>query len=143
MRVEETIALAALIQATVAKLYRLYSANTGFRLYRRSLLMENKWRAARYGLDGKLIDFGKQTEVPERVLIEEYLEFVDDVLDELGSRKEVEYVREIMKMGTGADRQLKMFRKTGDMKAVVDYIIEETEVGLGEEALDVPTARAV
>jgi carboxylate-amine ligase len=143
MRVEETIALAALIQATVAKLYRLYSANTGFRLYRRSLLMENKWRAARYGLDGKLIDFGKQTEVPERELIEEYLEFVDDVLDELGSRKEVEYVREIMKMGTGADRQLKVYRKTGDMKAVVDYIIEETEVGLGEAVSDVPTARAV
>jgi len=143
MRVEETIALAALIQATVAKLYRLYSANTGFRLYRRSLLMENKWRAARYGLDGKLVDFGKQTEVPERELIEEYLEFVDDVLDELDSRKEVEYVREIMKMGTGADRQLKVYRKTGDMKAVVDYIIEETEVGLGEAVSDVPTARAV
>ena len=143
MRVDETIALAALIQATVAKLYRLYSANTGFRLYRRSLLMENKWRAARYGLDGKLVDFGKQTEVPERELIEEYLEFVDDVLDELGSRKEVEYIREIMRMGTGADRQLKVFRKTGDMKAVVDYIIEETEVGLGETVSDVPTARAV
>jgi carboxylate-amine ligase len=143
MRVEETIALAALIQATVAKLYRLYSANTGFRLYRRSLLMENKWRAARYGLDGKLVDFGKQTEVPERELIEEYLEFVDDVVDELGSRKEVEYIREIMKMGTGADRQLAVFRKTGDMKAVVDYIIEETEVGLGEEEVVMPTARAV
>ena len=143
MRLDETIAIAALIQATVAKLYRLYSANTGFRLYRRSLLMENKWRAARYGLDGKLVDFGKQTEVPERELIEEYLEFVDDVVDELGSRKEVEYIRQIMKMGTGADRQLRVFRETGDMKAVVDYIIEETEVGLGEEALDIPTARAV
>ncbi|HWZ81153.1 MAG TPA: carboxylate-amine ligase [Terriglobales bacterium] len=143
MRLDETIALAALIQATVAKLYRLYSANTGFRLYRRSLLMENKWRAARYGLDGKLVDFGKQTEVPERELIEEYLEFVDDVVDELGSRKEVEYVREIMKMGTGADRQLEVFRKTGDMKAVVDYIIEETEVGLSEAVSDLPAARAV
>ena len=59
MRVDETIALAALIQATVAKLYKLYSQNQGFRLYRRSLLMENKWRAARYGINGKLIDFGK------------------------------------------------------------------------------------
>ena len=143
MRLDETIALAALIQATVAKLYRLYSANTGFRLYRRSLLMENKWRAARYGLDGKLVDFGKQTEVPERELIEEYLEFVDDVVDELDSRKEVEYIRHIMKMGTGADRQLAVFRKTGDMKAVVDYIIEETEVGLSEAVSDLPTARAV
>ena len=143
MRLEETIALAALIQATIAKLYKLYSANQGFRLYRRSLLMENKWRAARYGIDGKLIDFGKQKEAPERELIEEYLEFVDDVLDELGSRKDVEYVREIMKMGTGADRQLHVFRETNDMKAVVDYIIEETELGLEESVTNAPAAKAV
>jgi carboxylate-amine ligase len=142
MRVDETIALAALIQATVVKLYKLYEANQGFRLYRRSLLMENKWRAARYGIDGKLIDFGKQMEVPERELIEEYLSFVDDVLDELGSRQEVEYVREIMKMGTGADRQLQVYRETGDMKAVMDYIIEETEVGVEEEER-MPAAKAV
>src|SRR5271157_3784901 len=142
MRAEETIALAALIQATVTKLYKLHSMNQGFRLYRKSLLMENKWRAARYGINGKLIDFGKQTEVPERDLIEEYLEFVDDVLDELDCRKEVEYIREIMKMGTGADRQLQVYRETGDMKAVVDYIIEETEVGV-DEVDSLPTARAV
>jgi carboxylate-amine ligase len=143
MRVDETIALAALIQATVAKLYKLYAANTGFRLYRRSLLMENKWRAARYGLEGKLIDFGKQKEVAEPELVEEYLEFVDDVVDELDCRPEVEYVREIMKMGSGADRQLAVFHRTNDMKAVVDYIIEETEVGLGETVKPVPAARAV
>jgi glutamate---cysteine ligase / carboxylate-amine ligase len=144
MRVEETIALAALIQATVAKLYKLYAANQGFRLYRKSLLMENKWRAARYGIEGKLIDFGKQIEVPEPELIEEYLAFVDDVVDELGSRKEVEYVREILKMGTGADRQLQVYRKTGDMKAVMDYIIEETEVSVGEdETATMPAAKAV
>jgi carboxylate-amine ligase len=142
MRVDETIALAALIQATVAKLYKLYSQNQGFRLYRKSLLMENKWRAARYGINGKLIDFGKQLEVPERELIEEYLEFVDDVLDELDCREEVEYIHEIMKMGTGADRQLDVYRKSGDMKAVVDYIIEETEVGV-DEVDSLPTARAV
>jgi glutamate---cysteine ligase / carboxylate-amine ligase len=144
MRVEETIALAALIQATVAKLYKLYAANQGFRLYRKSLLMENKWRAARYGIEGKLIDFGKQTEVPEPELIEEYLSFVDDVVDELGSREEVEYVREILKMGTGADRQLQVYHKTYDMKAVMDYIIAETEVGVGEdESASVPAAKAV
>jgi len=142
MRLDETIALAALIQATVAKLYKLYSQNQGFRLYRRSLLMENKWRAARYGINGKLIDFGKSMEVPERELIEEYLEFVDDVLDELDCREEVEYIREIMQMGTGADRQLDVYRKSGDMKAVVDYIIEETEVGV-DEVDSLPTARAV
>jgi glutamate---cysteine ligase / carboxylate-amine ligase len=138
MRVDETIALAALIQATVAKLYKLYSANQGFRLYRRALLMENKWRASRYGIDGKLIDFGKQTEVPFRDLAEEYLAFVDDVLDELGSRKEIEYIRTILREGTGADRQLRVYEKTQDLQKVVDYIIEETEVGLFE-----PSAAAV
>ena len=134
MRVDETIALAALIQATVAKLYKLYTANQGFRLYRRALLMENKWRAARYGLDGKLIDFGKQKEVPARDLIHEYLDFVDDVADELDSREELNYIREILEMGTGADRQLRVFQKTGDLKQVVDYIIEETEAGVDETA---------
>ena len=130
MRADETIALAALMQAVVVKLYNLYSVNMGFRLYRRALLMENKWRASRYGTEGKLIDFGRQEELPARELIGELLEFVDDVVDGLGSRKEVEYVRQILEMGTGAERQLRVFEKTGDIKAVVDYIIEETKFGL-------------
>ena len=132
MRADETIAIAALIQATVAKLYKLYTANQGFRLYRRALIMENKWRAARYGLDGKLIDFGKQKEVPARDLVQEYLEFVDDVVDELDSREELEYLHKILEKGSGADRQLRIFQETGDLKKVVDYIIEETEAGLAE-----------
>jgi glutamate---cysteine ligase / carboxylate-amine ligase len=132
MRLDETVALAALIQATVAKLYKLYSANQGFRLYRRALIMENKWRASRYGIEGKLIDFGKQAEVPFRHLAEEYLEFVDDVLDELDSRDEVGYIRQILSMGTGADRQLRVFEETQDLKKVVDYIMQETEAGLLE-----------
>ena len=130
MRVDESIALAALIQATVAKLYKLYGANQGFRLYRRALIMENKWRAARYGINGNLIDFGKQKEVPVRDLIREYLDFVDDVVDELDSREELNYIQEILEMGTGADRQTRVFEETGDLKKVVDFIIEETEVGL-------------
>lgn len=135
MRMDETIALAALIQATVAKLYKLYSANQGFRLYRRALIMENKWRAARYGLNGNLIDFGKQTEVAVQDLIAEYLDFVDDVVDELGSRQELSYIYEILKMGSGADRQVRVFEQSGDLKTVVDYIIEETEAGLSETTL--------
>ena len=132
MRAEETIAIAALIQATVAKLYKLHAANQGFRLYRRALIMENKWRALRYGLDGKLIDFGKRTEVPMRELMLEYLNFVDDVVDELGSREEINYVHRILETGSGADRQLRVFRETGDLAKVVDYILEETEAGLYE-----------
>ena len=142
MRLDETIALAALIQATVAKLYKLYAANQGFRLYRRALLMENKWRAARYGLDGKLIDFGKQKEVPERDLIREYLDFVDDVVDELDSREELNYIHEILEVGSGADRQLRVFQETGDLKKVADYIMQQTEVGL-EEAVAVTRARKI
>ena len=142
MRVDETIALAALIQATVAKLYKLYSANQGFRLYRRALIMENKWRAARYGLHGKLIDFGKQTQVPVQELILEYLAFIDDVVDELGSREEIEYVHKIMEMGSGADRQIRVFEETGDLKKVVDFIIEETEVGVAEAAAPVSEQKA-
>jgi carboxylate-amine ligase len=132
MRADETIALAALIQATVAKLYKLYTANQGFRLYRRALIMENKWRAARYGLDGKLIDFGKQKEVPARDLIHEYLDFVDDVVDELDSREELNYIHRILETGSGADRQLRVYQETGDLKKVLDYIVEETEAGLAE-----------
>jgi carboxylate-amine ligase len=132
MRADETIALAALIQATVAKLYKLHASNQGFRLYRRALLMENKWRAARYGMNGKLIDFGKQTEVPAKDLIREYLEFVDDVVDELDSREELNYIHTMLETGSGADRQLQVYKETGDLKKVVDYIIEETETGLAE-----------
>ena len=130
MRADETIAIAALIQATVAKLYKLHAANTGFRLYRRALIMENKWRALRYGIEGKLIDFGKRIEVPFRDLMYEYLHIIDDVVDELNSREEINYVHKILEMGSGADRQLRVFRETGDLVKVVDYIISETEVGL-------------
>ena len=131
MRLEETIALAALIQATAVKLYRLHARNQSWRQYSRALLMENKWRAARYGIDGALIDFGRETEVPERALILEYLDFVDDVLDELDSREAVEYVRWILDHGTGADRQLRAWEASGrDLKAVVEFMIEETRQGL-------------
>ena len=95
------------------------------------LINENKWRAARYGIHGKLIDFGKQEEVPYRDLCGELLDFVDDVLDELGSRHEVEYIRQILDHGTGADRQLAVFEQSnGDLIKVVDYIVEETKQGI-------------
>src|SRR5580658_9312632 len=134
MRADETIAIAALIQATVAKLYKLYTANQGFRLYRRALIMENKWRASRYGLDGKLIDFGRRIEVPMRDLVDEYLAFVDDVLDELGSREAIAGIRRIVENGNGADRQLRVFKETGDLTKVVDYIIEETQASVFSKA---------
>lgn len=131
MRIDETIAIVALMQATVAKLYKLHSMNESFRLYGRALIMENKWRALRYGVQGKLIDFGKKEEVSFPVLMQEYLDFVDDVVDDLGCREEIEYIGRILEMGSGADRQLRVFRETGDLKKVVDYIIDETRLPPG------------
>ena len=130
MRVDETIALAAIMQAITAKLHKLIKLNLGFRLYRRILLNENKWRAARYGIQGKMIDFGKQEEVDAKLLIMELINFVDDVVDELGSREEINYLLKMLEMGTGADRQLEVFNKTKDMKKVVDLIVQETHLGL-------------
>ena len=130
MRVDETIALAALIQAVTVKLYKLIRQNLGFRLYRRLLLNENKWRAARHGISGKLIDFGKQEEVDCVALIHELLAFIDDVVDELGSREEIEYIHQILRAGTGADRQIAVFQATNDVRSVVDFIVQETHHGL-------------
>ncbi|MBA3514294.1 MAG: carboxylate-amine ligase [Pyrinomonadaceae bacterium] len=126
-RVDDTIAIAALFQAIVAKLNKLIEKNLGFRLYRRLLIQENKWRAVRYGLDGMMIDFGKQKEVPTRDLIHELLDFVDDVVDPLGSRKEIEHIHTIMQRGTSADEQLEVYTSSNnDLNAVVDRLIART-----------------
>ncbi|TMC40402.1 MAG: carboxylate-amine ligase [Chloroflexi bacterium] len=125
-RLDETICLAALMQAICAKLLQLRSRNLGFRKYMPALIAENKWRAIRYGIDGNLIDFGKQAEVPMRELALELLEFVDDVVDDLGSRKAVEYVHTILAEGTSADRQLRVLRETGDVHKVVEMLAGET-----------------
>jgi glutamate---cysteine ligase / carboxylate-amine ligase len=135
MRVDETIALAALIQAVTVKLHRLIKQNLGFRLYRRLLISENKWRAARYGLSGKLIDFGKQEEVDAVALIHELLDFVADVLEELRSQEEIDSIHRILQVGTGADRQLEVWEQSNDLINVVDYIVDETHYGLGVEPL--------
>ncbi len=129
-RVDDTLAIAALIQAVIAKLYKLLSQNITFRVYRRRLLDENRWRASRYGIDGKLIDFGREAEVETRSLLNELLEFVSTEVEELGSNNEMAHVERIMREGTGADRQLAAFERTHDMKAVVDQIVSETYEGL-------------
>jgi len=130
LTVHETIAIAALFQAICAKLYKLKSQNLNFMMYSRALLNENKWRASRYGIDGSMIDFGKETEVNTRVLIYELLDFVDDVVPHLGSRHAINHVHKILENGTGADRQLKVYQDTGSLVAVVDYIQESFLSGL-------------
>ncbi len=130
MTVDETIAITALIQALVAKLYKLREQNLNFMIYKRALVNENKWRAGRYGIDGKLIDFGKEMEVNTRGLIHELLAFVEDVVDDLGSRSEINRVFDILNNGTGADRQLAVYEQTNDLRAVVDYYMAQTLKGI-------------
>ena len=125
MTVPETIAIAALFQAVCAKIYKLRMQNLNFIQYTRPLINENKWRASRYGIDGRLIDFGKEEEVNTRVLIYELLDFVDDVVDHLGSRHAIGYVSKILEAGTGADRQLKAYEETKSLTSVVDYIHDQ------------------
>jgi carboxylate-amine ligase len=132
-RVDDTIAIAALFQALVAKVNKLLDQNLTFRLHHRMLIEENKWRAVRYGLDGKIIDFGKGKEVPIRGVIRELLRFVDDVIDELGSRKEIDHIYTILERGTSADEQLRVWRETGDLKAVVDHLIKMTMENVSSE----------
>ncbi len=130
-RVDEAVCIAAILQAIVAKLWKLRRDNLSFRQYSVAFIEENKWRASRYGLDGKLIDFGKGMEQPSRVLIREMLDwFLGDVIDELGTRKEIEYAYKILEEGTSADRQLATFKRTGDLHQVVDQLIRETAEGV-------------
>lgn len=130
-RVDEAVCVAAIFQAIIAKLWKLRRDNMTFRVYPFDLIEENKWRAVRYGLDGKLIDFGKQQELPARDLLRELIEwFIGDVVDELGSRQEIEYVYRILQEGSSADRQLATYERTGDLKAVVDQLIQETSEGV-------------
>ena len=133
-RPADAVMLGALCQAIIVKLHKLYTRNMGYRIYARALIEENKWRAARWGVEGNLIDFGKQSEVPMRQLGEELLDFVDDVLDDLGSRESLAPIERILREGTSAERQLRTYSETGDLKAVVRQIVAETR---GE-----PTAQA-
>lgn len=136
-RVDDTIAVAALFQAIVAKLSIMIDKNWGFRLYHRRLIQENKWRAIRYGLDGNLLDLGKQKEVPVKDLIRELLEFVDDVVDQLDSRKEIEHIHTILERGTSADEQLRVYHENNqDFVPVVDMLIKNTLENVPERCFD-------
>jgi carboxylate-amine ligase len=130
-RVDDTVAIAALIQAVMGKLYLLYRRNLAFREYARELIEENKWRAVRYGLDGQLIDFGKQEQVPVRHLIGELLDFVAEAADILKSQGELDRIRAIVQEGTSADRQLAVHTRTnGNLNAVVDDLMAQSILGV-------------
>lgn len=128
----QELAIVSLIQALVAKLYLLLRRNMSWRHYISPLVEENKWRASRYGIRGKLIDFGQQKERPYAELLEEMIEFVAEASDMLGTSHEVANVRKILHEGTSAEKQLEVYKNSSnDTRAVTRWLIEETMRGVG------------
>ncbi len=129
---EDSIALAALCQALVAKLTWLYKRNMQTSVFPSHFIEENKWRAARYGLDAQIIDFGQKRNLSMRDSIHELLDFVDDGLDDLNTRHEINYLRALLEdpRGTGADRQLAVYRETHDAHAVTSYLLQTAMEGV-------------
>ena len=136
--IEDTLALAALSQALIAKLTWCHEHNVDVPVLTRDYLDENKWRAMRYGLDAEYIDFVGRRRLPMRDAIHETLDFVDEVVDDLGSRAEMTYLRALMSSpkGTGADRQIAVFEQTQDTSKVVELLIEQTLQGITLDAAD-------
>lgn len=132
LTIEDTLAIAALCQALVAKLTWLYRRNVTTHVLPANYIEENKWRASRYGLDAEVVDFVQNRRLSMRQAISETLDFVDDVLDDLGSRHEINYIRELLDdpRGTGADRQIALYQETGSIHAVTHFLIQQTTQGL-------------
>ena len=133
--VEDVVGIAAVVQAVVAWLVDLRARNISFRTYPRSLIEENKWRAERYGLDGMLIDFGKERQLPARALVRELLRLIDPYVNQLGTRREVDHLYTVIERGTSADRQRRIFQQHGGkdnsaaaLRAVVDSVVAETMI---------------
>jgi carboxylate-amine ligase len=137
-KVADTTTIAALIQAIMAQLYILRTKNQQWRSYMRALIEENKWRAVRYGLEAKLIDFGQEKEVPVRELLGELLDFVDEASTLLGTKEMLrENLQRILREGTSADRQIQVYGASGmDPKKVVDHLIAETMMDVSQLPLD-------
>jgi len=137
-RVEDAVAIAALLVCTMRMLYRLRLANQRWRIYTPMLIRENRWRAMRYSYDEGLIDFAKGQLVPFEELIEEILSLIAEDAEALGCVEEVGHVRTIMQRGTSAHRQLKAYElaeaagnSTEDcLKAVVAQLVEATAKGV-------------
>jgi len=124
----DTLAITALIQAAVAWMVDLRQRNMSFRIYERLLIAENKWRAVRYGLEGKLIDFGLEQSLPARDLVRELVARVEPFGAKLNSVDELAHVHTMLERGSSAEQQLKVWQTSNqDTKAVVDFLVAETE----------------
>ena len=137
-RLDDTIALTALLVCLLRMLYRLRTRNQRWRIYTPMLIRENRWRAMRYSFDEGLIDLAKGVVVPFEELIDEMLSHVAEDAEALGCEKELADVRRILTRGTSAHRQLKKYeleRSAGasvddSLRSVVDLLIADTAAGL-------------
>ncbi|MGH2506538.1 MAG: carboxylate-amine ligase [Ktedonobacteraceae bacterium] len=138
---DDTLALAALCQALIAKLTWLHQRNLSTHVLPRYFVEEHKWHATRYGLDGQVADFVQGRHLSMRDSISELLDLVDDVLDDLGSRREIDHLRRLLvnPQGTGADRQIEIYQRTGSIQAVTQYLIDQTAESLDTGTPKIPT----
>ncbi|NPA91005.1 MAG: YbdK family carboxylate-amine ligase [Chloroflexi bacterium] len=125
-RLDDVLAFVALFQALVAWLWDLRRRNLSFRIYHGDLIQENRWRAARYGLDTKLIDFGKEREFWARSLLREFLYLLTGYAEQLDSWTYLERIYSIVELGNSATRQLRVYRETHSLHAVVNHLVQET-----------------
>ncbi len=129
-RLDDVVTIAALLQCIVGWCADLRLRNMQFRTYDRLLIMENKWRAIRYGAEGRLIDFGKEQEVPLPRLIWELGSLIDAQADALGTLHYIERCFDIAESGSSADHQLRVWKESdSSIKAVIDYITDTSEEG--------------
>ncbi|MDH3748038.1 MAG: carboxylate-amine ligase [Gammaproteobacteria bacterium] len=137
-RVDDAIALAAMLVCILRMLYRLRTRNQRWRIYTPMLIRENRWRAMRYSFDEGLVDLARGVVVPFHDLIDEILALVAEDADALGCAREIGSVRDILTRGTSAHRQLRAYEleqaagKSDEdcLKAVVDTLISDTTEGL-------------
>ncbi|MGH2506537.1 MAG: carboxylate-amine ligase [Ktedonobacteraceae bacterium] len=129
---DDMLALAALCQALIAKLTWLHQRNLSSHVLPRYFIEEHKWHASRYGLDAKVADFVQGRHLSMRESISELLDLVDDVLDDLGSRREMLHLRTLLDSpnGTGADRQIQVYQHNQSTADVVQHLIQQTMQGV-------------
>jgi carboxylate-amine ligase len=137
-RLDDAITVAALYLSLLGYLFRLRRRNQRWRVYTPFLISENMWRAQRYGTDGSLIDFGRGELVPFGDLMEEAIEMVAQDAIEFDVIEQLRHIRDIVKDGTSAHRQLAVYHAAVEagsgereaLEAVVDHLIEDTLFGL-------------
>jgi glutamate---cysteine ligase / carboxylate-amine ligase len=125
-RVEHTLGLAALVQSLVKELCEHFDAGQQLSSYPYEMLDENKFIAARHGLDGELVDLPREERVSTRALARRVLDRMREHAEELGSAGELAAVDDLLEQGNGATRQTVVFQANHDLREVVREVVDKT-----------------